>query len=199
MANFATQNKIIISHKMHCHNLKKIAFILLSCALCIPSAHGQKELKFIDKPVSSGKRTVLNRNITAIIVHSTYNSFGDEKYDIDLIIKQFSRYRVSSHYVIGRDGVIYRLVKEKDVAFHAGKSQLPNGQTGLNSRSIGIELMTSKEEAPTEQQIKSLTLLVNDIKKRYKIEYILRHSDIAPNRKTDPWNMDWEGFLQGIK
>jgi len=19
------------------------------------------------------------------------------------------------------------------------------------------------------------------------------------NRKTDPWNMDWEGFLQGIK
>jgi len=184
---------------MHCHNLKKIAFILLSYTLCIPFAHGQKELKFIDKTVCTGKRTVENRNITAIIVHSTYNSDGGEKYDIDLIIKQFSHYRVSSHYVIGRDGVIYRLVKEKDVAFHAGKSQLPNGQTGLNSRSIGIELMTSKEEAPTEQQIKSLTILVNDIKKRYKIEYILRHSDIAPNRKTDPWNMDWDGFLQGIK
>jgi N-acetyl-anhydromuramyl-L-alanine amidase AmpD len=180
-------------------NRKKIAFILLTFMLCTPFTHAQKELKFIEKPVSSGKRTALNRNITAIIVHSTYNSFGDDKYDIDLIIKQFSRYRVSSHYVIGRDGLIYRLVKEKDVAFHAGKSQLPNGQTGLNSRSIGIELMTSKEEAPTEQQIKSLTILVNDIKKRYKIEYILRHSDIAPNRKTDPWNMDWEGFLQGIK
>jgi len=184
---------------MHCHNLKKIAFILLIYTLGIPFALGQKELKFIDKPVCTGRRTLENRNITAIIVHSTYNSDGGEKYDIDLIIKQFSHYRVSSHYVIGRDGVIYRLVKEKDVAFHAGKSQLPNGQIGLNSRSIGIELMTSKEEAPTEQQIKSLTILVNDIKKRYKIEYILRHSDIAPNRKTDPWNMDWEGFLQGIK
>ena len=199
MANFVTENRIKIYHKMNCLNRKKIAFILLTFMLCAPFAHAQKELKFIEKPVSSGKRTIDKRNITAVIVHSTYNSDGGEKYDIDLIIKQFSRYRVSSHYVIGRDGVIYRLVKEKDVAFHAGKSQLPNGQTGLNSRSIGIELMTSKEEAPTEQQIKSLTILVNDIKKRYKIEYILRHSDIAPNRKTDPWNMDWDGFLQGIK
>jgi N-acetyl-anhydromuramyl-L-alanine amidase AmpD len=199
MANFVTENRIKIYQKMNCLNRKKIAFILLTFMLCAPFAHAQKELKFIEKPVSSGKRTIDKRNITAVIVHSTYNSDGGEKYDIDLIIKQFSRYRVSSHYVIGRDGVIYRLVKEKDVAFHAGKSQLPNGQTGLNSRSIGIELMTSKEEAPTEQQIKSLTILVNDIKKRYKIEYILRHSDIAPNRKTDPWNMDWDGFLQGIK
>ena len=199
MANFVAENMIKISHKMNCLNKKKNVFLLLTFLLCALFAHGQKELKLIDKPVNTGKRTVANRNVTAIIVHSTYNSDGGEKYDIDLIIKQFSRYRVSSHYVIGRDGVIYRLVKEKEVAFHAGKSQLPNGQTGLNSRSIGIELMTSKEEAPTEQQIKSLTILVNDIKKRYKIEYILRHSDIAPNRKTDPWNMDWDGFLQGIK
>ena len=199
MANFVAENTIKILHKMNCLNKKKNVFLLLTFLLCALFAHGQKELKLIDKPVNTGKRTVANRNVTAIIVHSTYNSDGGEKYDIDLIIKQFSRYRVSSHYVIGRDGVIYRLVKEKEVAFHAGKSQLPNGQTGLNSRSIGIELMTSKEEAPTEQQIKSLTILVNDIKKRYKIEYILRHSDIAPNRKTDPWNMDWDGFLQGIK
>lgn len=199
MANFASENSIKISQKMNCHYRIKTTFTLLVFMLCVSFAHGQKELKFIDKPVCTGKRTVENRNITAIIVHSTYNSDSGGKYDIDLIIKQFSHYRVSSHYVIGRDGIIYRLVKEKDVAFHAGKSQLPNGQTGLNSRSIGIELMTSKEEAPTEQQIKSLTILINDIKKRYKIEYILRHSDIAPNRKTDPWNMDWDGFLQGLK
>lgn len=199
MANFASENSIKISQKMNCHYQIKTAFTLLVFMLCVSFVHGQRELKFIDKSVCTGKRTVENRNITAIIVHSTYNSDGGEKYDINLIIKQFSYYRVSSHYVIGRDGIIYRLVKEKDVAFHAGKSQLPNGQTGLNSRSIGIELMTSKEEAPTEQQIKSLTVLVNNIKKRYKIEYILRHSDIAPDRKTDPWNMDWDGFLQGLK
>jgi len=199
MANFVIENKIIILQKMNCLYLNKITFILLATMLSVTFAHAQNELKFIEKPVSTGKKIVQSRTITAIIVHSTYNSSSDDKYNIDPVIKQFARYGVSSHYVIGRDGLIYRLVKEKDVAFHAGKSQLPNGQTGLNSKSIGIELITSKEEAPTEQQIKSLTNLVNDIKKRYKIEYILRHSDIAPNRKTDPWNIDWDGFLQGIK
>lgn len=171
--------------------------IFLLCTFST-SIYSQIESKILDKEIIYGKKNVRNRTISAIIIHSTYNSASDDKYDIDLIIKQFSHYRVSSHYVIGREGKIYRLVKEKDIAFHAGKSQLPNGLFGINSKSIGIELMTSTDEAPTELQIKSLTTLVNDIKKRYKIEYILRHSDIAPNRKTDPWNMDWEGFLHGL-
>jgi len=89
--------------------------------------------------------------------------------------------------------------QEKNVAFHAGKSKLPNGQTNVNSLSIGIELMTSFEETPTEDQIQALVFLVNKIQKQYKIEYVLRHSDIAPERKTDPWNMDWEGFLKRLE
>ena len=177
---------------------KRIQFIVLFFIINMPFVWGECEFTIIDKSVSFGMRTTENRNIKAIIVHSTFNNSGGEKYDIDLVIKQFSHYGVSAHYVIGRDGSIYSLVNEKNVSFHAGKSQLPNGQTNLNSCTIGIELMTSFDEAPTEQQIHSLTLLVNDIKQRYKIEYVLRHSDIAPDRKTDPWNMDWEGFLAGI-
>jgi N-acetyl-anhydromuramyl-L-alanine amidase AmpD len=101
---------------------------------------------------------------------------------------------VSAHYLIARDGVVYRLVNEKDIAYHAGKSQLPDGRRSVNSCSIGIELVTSFSEAPTEAQINALVELVKDIKNRYKIKYVLRHSDIAPERKTDPWNMDWENF-----
>ena len=177
---------------------KRIQIVILFFIVNIPFVWGESEFTIIDKTVNFGMRTAENRNITAVIVHSTFNNSGGEKYDIDLVIKQFSRYGVRSHYVIGRDGSIYQLVNEKNVSFHAGKSQLPNGQTNLNSCTIGIELMTSFDEAPTEQQIKSHTLLVKDIKKRYKIEYVLRHSDIAPERKTDPWNMDWEGFLTGV-
>jgi len=40
--------------------------------------------------------------------------------------------------------------------------------------------------------------LVKDIKSRYNIKYVLRHSDIAPDRKTDPWNMNWADFLKRI-
>lgn len=157
-----------------------------------------KELKIINKQVNFGMREAENRKIIAVIVHSTFNNSGGDKYDIDLVIKQFSHYGVSSHYVIGRDGRIFCLVNEKNVAYHAGKSQLPNGQTNLNSCTIGIEIMTSFDEAPTDLQIRALTLLVNDIKKRYNIQYVLRHSDIAPVRKTDPWNMNWDEFLKGI-
>lgn len=153
----------------------------------------------IDKKVNFGWRKSSSREINSIIIHSTFNNSGGEFYDIDLIIKQFSNYKVSSHYLIGRDGDIYRLVNEENIAFHAGKSRLPDGTTNINERSIGIELVTSFTETPTEIQIKSLIELVNDIKNRHNIKYILRHSDIAPERKTDPWNFDWEAFLLMLK
>jgi N-acetyl-anhydromuramyl-L-alanine amidase AmpD len=178
----------------------KIKIILFSLLLVfnLPNLLSQNKLNIVDKTVNFGMRQTVNRNICAIIVHSTYNSSGGEKYDIDLVIKQFSMYNVSSHYVIGRDGTIYQLVKEKNVSYQAGKSSLPDGRTGVNSCSIGIELMDANDESPTEEQIRSLTALVKDIKSRYPIKYILRHSDIAPGRKTDPWNMNWENFLQRL-
>lgn len=155
-------------------------------------------LRIVNKKVNFGFAESQNRNIDAVIVHSTFNNSGGEYYDVDLVIKQFSQYGVSAHYVIGRDGTIYNLVDEKNISYHAGKSSLPDGRTNVNSCSIGIEIMTSFKESPTEQQINALLLLINDIKKRNKINYILRHSDIAPSRKTDPWNMDWESFKKRL-
>ncbi|MBN2766213.1 MAG: N-acetylmuramoyl-L-alanine amidase [Paludibacteraceae bacterium] len=152
----------------------------------------------IDKRVNFGYANAKNRKIDVVIIHSTFNNSGGDHYDIDLVIKQFSCYKVSAHYVIGRKGEIFQLVEEKNTAYHAGKSSLPDGRTSVNSCSIGIELMTTFTEAPTETQIRALTTLIDDIKSRHEIKYILRHSDIAPGRKTDPWNMDWEGFLSGL-
>lgn len=181
------------------YRLSKLLFLGIFSFFIIPVICGQEKLAVINKQVNFGMRPASNRNVNSIIVHSTFNNSGGEKYDIHLVIKQFSRYGVSSHYVIGRDGSIFLLVNEQNVAYHAGKSQLPNGQTNVNTVSIGIEIMTSFEEAPTEEQIQTLVLLVKDIQKRHKIEFFLRHCDIAPIRKTDPWNMDWEGFLKLIE
>ena len=159
-------------------------------------------LNIINKKVSFGFAPNKNRSVNTIIVHSTFNNSGGDNYDIDLVIKQFSKYKVSAHYVIGRDGKIYQLVDEKDNSYHAGKSSLPDGTTNVNSCSIGIEIMTTYTEAPTEKQVASLLILINQIKNRHDIKYVLRHSDIAPVRKTDPWNMDWDTFkkqLEGAK
>jgi N-acetyl-anhydromuramyl-L-alanine amidase AmpD len=158
----------------------------------------QDTLNIINKKINFGFAESAGRNIDAVIVHSTFNNSGGEFYDIDLVIKQFSQYKVSAHYVIGRDGKIYQLVNEKDVSYHAGKSSLPDGRTNVNTCSIGIEIMTSYTESPTPEQIKSLLALIKKIKQKHQIKYILRHSDIAPVRKTDPWNMDWEAFKKQI-
>lgn len=186
---------------MKLNSTNKLKAICLFVVLSISYCWSQSNLKIVNKTVSFGMRSAENRIIDAVIVHSVFNAGAGDKYDIDQVIKQFSIYQVSSHYVIGREGAIYQLVNENDISFQAGKSSLPDGRTAVNSCSIGIEIITTKDslDAPTEKQLKSLVALVKDIKSRYKIKYVLRHSDIAPGRKTDPWNMDWEDFKRRLE
>lgn len=176
---------------------KKNILVLLFLAFAL-FAKAQTDLNYIDKKVNFGFAHSIDRKIDVIIVHSTFNNSGGDFYDIDLVIKQFSNYKVSSHYVLGRDGSIFQLVDENNIAYHAGNSSLPDGRKSVNSCSIGIEIMTSFDEAPTDLQMEVLLKLVEDIKLRHQINYVLRHSDIAPGRKTDPWNMDWECFIQQL-
>ncbi len=175
-----------------------VIFCSILFMICSHSLIASDSLTIIDKRVNFGYAVSQNRRVDAVIVHSTFNNSGGNFYDIDLVLKQFSTYKVSAHYVIGRDGVVYKVVDEKNVSYHAGKSSLPDGRTDVNSCSIGIEIMTSYKESPTEQQVTSLITLINNIKKRHTINYILRHSDISPVRKTDPWNMDWKLFQQQL-
>lgn len=179
--------------------MKSLFFIFIILMINNLSSFAGDSLNIINKKVSFGFAPNSNRKVNSVIVHSTFNNSGGEKYDIDLVLKQFSTYGVSAHYVIGRDGTIYQLVDEKDNSYHAGKSSLPDGTTNVNSCSIGIEIMTSYTESPTEEQNKALLNLINSIKQRHSIKYVLRHSDIAPVRKTDPWNFDWESFKKRLE
>jgi N-acetylmuramoyl-L-alanine amidase len=95
--------------------------------------------------------------------------------------------RVSSHYLVDRDGTIYYLVDELARAWHAGESYW-GGNRDLNSASLGIEIDNNGAEPYSEPQIKSLLTLLADLKERYGIPAanFIGHSDIAPTRKTDP-------------
>ena len=98
---------------------------------------------------------------------------------------------VSSHYLIKNNGDILTLVPDLYVAWHAGKSRWGNYKS-LNKYSIGIEIQNSghenKYEKFTLNQIDSLKKLLKKLIINYKInkKNILGHSDIAPDRKTDP-------------
>ncbi len=68
----------------------------------------------------------------------------DNPYDPTAVIEIFKKAKVSAHFLIDREGNIYRLVLEKDRAFHAGKGEMPREpkrKDVLNNTSIGIELI----------------------------------------------------------
>jgi AmpD protein len=72
---------------------------------------------------------------------------------------------------------------------------MPGGREGVNRFSIGIELVNSLNTTPSDAQYTALSALIRDIATRHQIVYILGHKDIAPLRKTDPWNFDFNKLL----
>ena len=109
-----------------------------------------------------------------------------------------SKSKVSAHYLINKKGDLIKMVEEKNVAWHAGKSRWKN-IVNLNSQSIGIELVNKGHrfgyENFSKKQITKLILLCRILIKKYKINKtsILGHSDIAPLRKIDPGEkFPWE-------
>jgi len=152
----------------------------------------ENDIKIKDNLVSWGFSSSKNRNIDTIILHSSYNVLGGDEYDLDKIILEYKQYGVAPHYVIDREGEIFRLVKDANIAYHAGESKVPDGRTGVNNFSIGIEVVNSEKDNFTSKQYTAINELIAFLKDKYKIKYVLGHDQIAPGRKTDPWNINWE-------
>ena len=102
--------------------------------------------------------------------------------------------RVSSHFLVRRDGELVQFVSCLQRAWHAGVSHW-QGRERCNDFSVGIELECSDFEAFKPKQYVQLNLLVNALKNIYPITTIVGHSDIAVGRKTDPGPyFDWHAL-----
>ena len=94
--------------------------------------------------------TVVMHYISAVNLDKD-DPFNEEKI-ADLLTKPIpvgdgKSVKVSAHYLVSREGEVFRLVDEKYVAWHAGKSKLPDGTNikgSCNDFSIGIEVMGGK-------------------------------------------------------
>jgi N-acetyl-anhydromuramoyl-L-alanine amidase len=100
--------------------------------------------------------------------------------------------RVSAHYFIRRTGELIQFVPPEARAWHAGASSW-RGRERCNDFSIGIEL-EGCDTLPFEPvQYRVLADLLDDLCRRFPVEDIVGHSDIAPGRKTDPGPFfDWQ-------
>jgi N-acetyl-anhydromuramyl-L-alanine amidase AmpD len=93
-------------------------------------------------------------------------------------LKKQSTLNVSSQFIIDRDGTVYQLMEPNLFARHT---------IGLNYCAIGIENIGSKSLPLTEKQVLANAQLVRYLTKKYKIEYLIGHSEYGAFRGSKLW------------
>jgi AmpD protein len=110
--------------------------------------------------------------------------------------RQIAGAKVSSHFLIRRDGELIQFVPCAYRAWHAGQSEW-QGRSRCNDFSIGVELEGADDLAFADRQYIVLADLAAALLNQYPIKDCVGHSDIAlpAGRKTDPGPLfDWSRF-----
>ena len=156
----------------------------------------------------------INQEIDLIVLHSISlppgiygNSFIEDFFQNKLdqskdhFFQEIKDLKVSSHFLIKRDGSITQFVSILDRAWHAGISSF-KGRENCNDFSIGIELEGTDTDSFEENQYNSLVSLTKILMSEFSsitVDRIIGHSDIAPGRKTDPGKgFDWYKYKDRI-
>nr|WP_147617776.1 1,6-anhydro-N-acetylmuramyl-L-alanine amidase AmpD [Oxalobacter paraformigenes] len=140
----------------------------------------------------------LNQTIDLLVIHNISlppGEFGGHCI-VDLFLnrldcnrhpffEQLRSLKVSSHFLIDRDGALIQFVSTEKRAWHAGVSSY-RGRTGCNDFSIGIEIEGTDYEPFMAAQYDTLVLLTEALCQRYPLQAVTGHQHIAPERKTDP-------------
>ena len=99
--------------------------------------------------------------------------------------------RVSSHFLLRRDGALLQFVGCDERAWHAGPSQW-RGRPNCNDFSIGIELEGLEGLLFEPAQYRALGQLLQALAVRYPLAGVAGHEHVAPGRKQDPGaGFDW--------
>lgn len=105
-------------------------------------------------------RTVRKKDINCIIIHHTW------AFTIDQCVNHWLSNSCGTHYIIERDGTIYKMVEPQMKVHHC---------VGMNDSAIGIDLMRGKGQDITDEQYSSLNALVPYLAGVYNIGDIHLH------------------------
>ena len=186
----------------------KRAITLFLCIICSTFLYAQlsknDEIVIIDKPINyEATRIKLSLDYlktrhgllqdkpiiepTIIVLHYTdfgtlesiFNYFNNTEIENSRsLIKSQSLLNVSAHFLVDRDGKIYRLMQETLFARHT---------IGLNYCAIGIENIGSAKNPLTKEQVIANIKLVKYLCGKYKIEYLIGHSEYLSFQKSSLW------------
>jgi len=141
--------------------------------------------------------------ISMIVLHATV---GDYKSALAWLRNPQTKNpddRVSTHYLIRKDGHVTQLVTDDRCAWHAGRASWL-GHTDINERSLGIELEndnSGRDPYPAVQLDAARALCREKIARYYIMRgNIVRHLDVATpkGRKTDPAGFPFVAFVDSL-
>ncbi|MGC5344415.1 N-acetylmuramoyl-L-alanine amidase [Streptomyces sp. DT24] len=132
--------------------------------------------------------------VDRVVVHVTQGSFRSA-------VKVFRDpgHGAAAHYIVGKDGRVEQMIRELDVAFHAGNRL-------YNERSVGIEHegFVDRPQDFTTAMYESSARLTAAICGRYGIpvdrEHLIGHVEVPGTDHTDPgpyW--DWDRYLRLVR
>lgn len=150
-------------------------------------AASQANLRPADRPADY----VIDR----VVIHVTQSDFATA-------VKVFRDplHAAAAHYIVrARDGRIVQMVRELDVAYHAGNR-------GYNERSVGIEHegFVDRPQHFTDVMYRSSARLTAHICERYGIpadrEHIIGHNEVPGADHGDPGrHWDWKRYLSYVR
>ncbi|MGW2592103.1 N-acetylmuramoyl-L-alanine amidase [Streptomyces sp. NPDC001515] len=132
--------------------------------------------------------------IDRVVVHVTQGSFTSA-------VRAFQDpgHKAAAHYIVGKDGRVTQMIRELDVAYHAGNRS-------YNERSVGIEHegFVDRPQDFTAAMYGASARLTATICARYGIpvdrEHIIGHVEVPDADHTDPGkHWDWDRYLKLVR
>lgn len=193
--------------------MKNLAYLLFLLILNFSPAQ-QSEFKIVSKPINYSEERIrlsleylkdhhgLTQRTPTIIpkmivlhytaggtVESNFKYFNNTHLESARnTLKKQSTLNVSSQYIVDRDGTIYQLMEPNIFARHT---------IGLNYCAIGVENIGSKKQPLTEKQVAANAQLVRYLTKKYKIEYLIGHSEYGVFRNSKLWKESDPKYFTG--
>jgi N-acetylmuramoyl-L-alanine amidase len=158
-----------------------LAVLALPPALpAIPASAGtaDPEFRISDRLSPLNRRRPLRPETRYIVLHTTE---GPESGSLAEVWR-----RGETHYFVGLDGRVLRIIDRTKIATHAGRSMW-EGHRNIDDCAIGIEVVGHYNRDITESQYGALRELLRQLKEIYGIDdrHVLTHSMVAygsPNR-----------------
>ena len=138
------------------------------------------------------KHSERNAVVTTVVLHATAGATAQSS--IDWLRKPLVL--ASYHYIIERDGTVFKCVPLSKKAWHCGISNGPDGRN-VNAYSVGIAFANKNDGEPvTFEQTLSAQALIGQLRGQFlQLEHITTHRLIT-SRKSDPKGFGFYNFAK---